>query len=301
MIESHAFEPDFLRRLDRLALGVKRARTARIGERTLGRVQGIGIELENFRNYSEGDDLRFLDWSALARLDELLIRTYRATRQVEVSVIVDASASMGSPREDDKLGFALLLAAALAYLAMGENDAVRLATFAMSRGTMRLTRTAFYHRQESYPELRPIVAGVKSGGTTRLGAMVDQLLLERRPAGLCILISDFLTDPADYEDALGRLAATRHEVRAIHVMGERESAGAYPGELLRVRDSETGAVREVAMGPDAVAKYRHRIEDFRTRLRDFCARRGITYAPAFGAANFERVIMEDFPRLGVVV
>src|SRR5277367_554298 len=183
MIESHAFEPDFLRRLDRLALGIKRARTSRIGERTLGRVQGIGIELENFRNYSEGDDLRFLDWSALARLDELLIRTYRATRQVEVSVLVDASASMGAPREDDKLGFALLLAAALAYLAMGENDAVRLATFAISRGTMRLTRTAFYHRQESYPELRAIIAGVKSGGTTRLGAMVDQLLLERRPAG----------------------------------------------------------------------------------------------------------------------
>jgi hypothetical protein len=84
-------------------------------------------------------------------------------------------------------------------------------------------------------------------------------------------------------------------------MGERERMGAYPGELLRVRDAETGAVREVAMGPDAIARYRERVADLGNRLRDFCASRGITYAPAFGAGNFESVILEDFPRLGVVV
>jgi hypothetical protein len=131
--------------------------------------------------------------------------------------------------------------------------------------------------------------------------MADQLMIERRPPGLCIVISDFLTDPSDYEDALGRLAAARHEVKAIHVMGERERAGDYPGELLRVRDSETGALREVAMGPESIARYRERVEDFSRRLHDFCARHAITYVPAFGAGNFERVITQDFPRLGLVV
>src|ERR1700688_5223281 len=105
MLEARAFEPDFLRRLDRLVLGVRRARTVRAGQRTIGRVQGLGIEPENFKEYSEGDDLRFLDWNAFARLDDLLIRTYRAEREIEVTILVDASASMGLPPEDDKLGF----------------------------------------------------------------------------------------------------------------------------------------------------------------------------------------------------
>ena len=99
MLEARAFEPEFLRRLDGLVLGVQRARTVRDGQRTLGRVQGLGIEPESFKEYTEGDDLRFLDWNAFARLDDLTIRTFRAERQVEVTILVDASASMGLPRE----------------------------------------------------------------------------------------------------------------------------------------------------------------------------------------------------------
>lgn len=301
MLEARAFEPDFLKHLERLALGIKRARTARLGQRTLGRVQGIGIELENFKNYTEGDDLRFLDWNALARLDDLLIRTYRATRQVEVSVLIDASASMGAPRDDDKLGLALLLGAALAYIAMGENDAVRLITFAMKRGTMKLDRTPFHHRRETYVELRPFVATVKADGSTRLGAVVDQLMLERRPRGLVILISDFLVNTLDYEDAVRRLAAVGNEVKAIHVMGERESAGDFATGLLRVRDSETGATREISIGPDAIVRYRRRVEDLSARLNDFCVRHSVAYVRAFGASNAEQIIMSEFPRLGLVV
>ena len=76
MLEKRAFELEFLHRLDNLVLGATRARTVRAGRRTIGRTQGAGIEPENFREYTEGDDLRFLDWNALARLDNLTIRTF---------------------------------------------------------------------------------------------------------------------------------------------------------------------------------------------------------------------------------
>ena len=69
----------------------------------MGRVQGAGIEPENFREYRAGDDLRFLDWNALARHDHLTVRTYRAERQVEMTVLIDASASMAHPAADDIL------------------------------------------------------------------------------------------------------------------------------------------------------------------------------------------------------
>ena len=183
MLEARAFEPDFLRRLDGLVLGVQRSRTVREGRRMLGRVQGLGIEPESFKEYTEGDDLRFLDWNAFARLDDLTIRTFRAEREIEVTILVDASASMGLPRDDDKLGFALGLAASLAYVAMASNDAVRLGAFTAARGgAARLETSALHRRRETYPAFRTFVSAVRSGGATQMAEAVGRLLL-RAPAG----------------------------------------------------------------------------------------------------------------------
>lgn len=300
MLEARAFEPDFLGRLDRLVLAIKRARSARIGQRRLGRVQGSGLELENFKEYAEGDDLRFLDWNSLARLDDLLIRTYRPEREVEVTIFIDTSASMGLPEGDEKFGLARALGAALAYVAMSENDAVRLVAFGMRRGVMKLWATDFHRRRESYSGFKPFVGELKCGGETRLGAAAGELLLERRPKGVVIVVSDFLVSPLDYEEALKRLTAASHEVKVVHVMGEREAGGSYPPGLYRVRDCETGELREVALGAQAAAACRRRARQLADRLRDFCAANAISYTPAFGAERLGEIIEREFPKLGLV-
>ena len=300
MLEQRAFDPEFLRRLDGLVLATRHSRTARSGRRNVGRVQGAGIEPENFREYAEGDDLRFLDWNAFARLDDLTIRTFRADRQLEITVMVDASASMGIPERDDKLGFALLLGSALAYVGMSENDPVRLAVFAGLRSGSRLATTPFHRRRESYLDFRPFVASIRCGGETRIAPEVSELVRERRSGGIVILLSDFLVNAQDYEEALEQLLAAHHEVKVLHVMGEREVAGAYPPGAYLVRDCETGQLREVSFGPQAAAACQRRVEEHAERLNRFCTRRGITYARAFGAAHADEIIVREFPRLGVI-
>ncbi len=300
MLAERAFEPDFLKRLDGLILGIKRSRTARIGQRTLGRVQGIGIELENFKDYVEGDDLRFLDWNAVGRLDELFIKTFRAEREIEITIAIDASASMGLPVGDDKFGLALALGAALAYIGMNENDAVRLAAFALRKGKMALLQTPFHRRREAYLGLMPFVLGLKCEGETAFNRAVEQLLLRRRQPGMMILISDFLVNPGEYESALGRLLAARNELKVVHVLGERESNGTLASGFYRLRDSETGRSRELTLGAQAAAACRRKVEELSRRLRDFCVARSITYAPAFGAGSFDHFIVHEFPRLGLV-
>lgn len=301
MLETRAFEPEFIQRLDNLILGTRRARTIRAGQRNVGRIQGGGIEVENFRQYAEGDDLRFLDWNAFARLDHLAIRTFRADRQVELTVMIDASASMAVPERDDKLGLALALGAGLAYIGMSENDPVRLVAFARRRGGRTLETTPFHRRRESYPGFRPFVTGIRCGGETRLAASVGELLLERRQPGIVVVISDFLVSPGDYEDALAQLLAARHEVKLVHVMGDREAAGTYPPPgAYRARDCETGEMREVMLGPREAEACRQRVELHADRLRDFCTRRGISYARAFGASQLDAIIAQEFPRLGVI-
>jgi uncharacterized protein (DUF58 family) len=301
MLEARAFEPDFLRRLDGLVLGVQRARTARAGRRSLGRVHGSGIETENFKEYTEGDDLRFLDWNAFARLDDLMLRTFRAEREIEATVLVDASASMALPRDDDKLGLALALAASLAYVGMASNDAVRLGFFTSARiSGVRVETTPFHRRREVYPGFRPFVNAVRCAGDTRMAEAVERLLLDRRPAGVVVLISDFLVGAGEYQQALRGLINARHEVKVIHVFGEREATGAYPPGNYRIRDSETGELCEVALGPGAADACRRRAERLSSELAAFCVAHGIVYARAFGASHLDEIVTREFPRLGVM-
>jgi hypothetical protein len=300
MLTTRAFDPEFLQRLDALVLGTKRARTVRAGRRTVGRVLGSGIEPENFREYSAGDDLRFLDWNAFARLDDLTIRTFRAERQIQLTIMIDASASMGVPDSDDKLGLAVVLGAALAYIGMGENDSVRLAAFSSSGGKLRLLNTPFHQRRESFFAFRPFVSALSSAGAAGLSAATAEFLRAPNRAGIVIVISDFLMTPIDYENALAQLVAARHEVKAIHVMGERECGGGYPPGAYRVRDCETGELREVTFGPDESEMCRRRVEEHAARLSTFCDRHGIVYCRAFGARNLDAIMSREFPRLGVI-
>src|SRR5262249_38841213 len=184
MLATRAFDPEFLQRLDALVLGAKRARTVRAGRRTVGRVLGSGIEAENFRDYSAGDDLRYLDWNTFARLDDLTIRTYRAERQLELTVIIDASASMGVPESDDKLGLAIVLGAALCYIGMGENDSVRVVAFSGGQRAPRLLATPFHERRESVFAFRPFLMELKCEGDTGLSAALAEFLRTHHHAGI---------------------------------------------------------------------------------------------------------------------
>jgi uncharacterized protein (DUF58 family) len=300
MLEERAFEGSFLSRLDRLILAVKHARTRRMGQRTLGRIQGTGLELENFKPYTQGDDLRFLDWNVLGRLDELMIRTHRSERKVEISIALDTSASMALPTEDDKAGLALALAAVAAYIAMSENDAVRLVAFSQRAGRLSFNASMFYHRRESYPELRPFIRSLRFRGETALDAGVAELLNQRRTQGVVVLLSDFLVPPVHYERALSRLLVAGYEVKVVHVMGESEHSGALPFGAYRVYDSESGEMRELKLDRRMTLLYRQRIERLSAQLKEFCHKNLVPYAPAFGAANFETTVMSEFPRLGLV-
>ena len=83
-------------------------------------------------------------------------------------------------------------------------------------------------------------------------------------------------------------------------MGEQESTASYPPGLFRVRDAETGEVRETIFGPAATAGLRRKVEQIASRVRDICTAHAITYAQAFGAATFEDFMERELPQLGIV-
>ena len=60
---------------------------------------GSSMELHDFRNYHPGDDLRHVDWNAVARTGELVVRVRQDEVSPRVEVVLDVSASMAVSEE----------------------------------------------------------------------------------------------------------------------------------------------------------------------------------------------------------
>ena len=61
---------------------------------------GSSLELHDFRVYQPGDDLRQMDWNAVARTGELILRVRQDEVSPRLEVVLDGSRSMAvSPRK----------------------------------------------------------------------------------------------------------------------------------------------------------------------------------------------------------
>src|SRR5438132_6264891 len=92
---------------------------------------GFSVEFSDYRNYQPGDDLRHLDWRLYARSDRLCIKRYMQETNVRFYVVCDTSASMkyrGSAAWGSKLECAQILAAALTWFLLKQNDAAGMVT-----------------------------------------------------------------------------------------------------------------------------------------------------------------------------
>src|SRR3989454_6269563 len=156
MTPAALLEPALLRRLERLALQVRRAVSGQMGGERRSRRRGQSVEFADFRNYTPGDDFRLIDWNAYARLDRFMLRLFVAEEELPLSLFVDLSGSMdwGKPNKADT---ARQLAGAIAYVALAALDRVRLTVFAEgetsggapSRG--RRAAATLFSRLQSFP------------------------------------------------------------------------------------------------------------------------------------------------------
>ena len=139
------FDSEFLKKLEYLSLVSKRVfRGSLLAQRRTMHL-GTGIEFADHREYTAGDDYRYLDWNLFARLDTLLLKRFQEEEDLHIYFLLDCSRSMafGTP---PKFDFARQVAAALAYIALADLDRVAfvgfandiLADFPLTRGKGRI-------------------------------------------------------------------------------------------------------------------------------------------------------------------
>lgn len=235
-------EPELLSRLERLQLGTRRRLAGAFSGEHRSTRHGTSLDFADFREYHPGDDYRRIDYTALARLDQLLVRLYEAEDDLTVRLLVDTSTSMAG----DKLRQAARLAAAVGFVALVRRDVVTVHTFPLARPAPRFTGRHATHA------LFALLEGLDANGDTRFAHAVTDLLGRRGPRGLTVVLSDLLTP--EWSDGLTRLPARGGDVTVVHVLDRTELHPDLSGDLDLV-DAETGEIVPVSLAPEQVRDY----------------------------------------------
>jgi uncharacterized protein (DUF58 family) len=122
------FDSEFLKKLEYLSIVSRRVfRGSLLAQRRTMQF-GSGIEFAEHREYSAGDDLRYLDWNIYARHGEFLLKRFQEEEDLHVYFLLDCSRSMGFG-DGKKFDLARQLTAALAYIALADLDRISVLAF----------------------------------------------------------------------------------------------------------------------------------------------------------------------------
>ncbi len=284
-------EPELLRRLESVALLVRRAVKGQMGGERRSLSRGRSAEFADFRSYTPGDDFRLIDWNAYARLDRFMLRLFVAEEELPLSLFVDLSGSMdwGTP---NKAHTAKRLAAALAYVALSSLDRVRLTVFAegpTSGGAPYRGRHAtedLFSRIESFPV----------GGPTDYSRLVWPI--SRQRPGMSILITDGLGD-SPIDPALSALQLARQEGAVLQVLAPQEMTLDWTGDA-RLRDAETGAEREFTATPATQSAYLSALARRTDDIQETARRRGLRFARLTTEQPVDDMVRRSLRRIGLL-
>jgi uncharacterized protein (DUF58 family) len=253
--------PEDLNRLRNLSLVARWAVEGFIAGLHRSPYHGPSAEFLEYREYTAGEDLRYLDWKVYGRSDRTYIKRFQGETNLRAFVLLDASASMAyAVGGRDKFAYARALSACLIYLFHRQGDAAGLITFGSGTRSFRRARSTPRHRTELFRELE----GLKAEGASAIGPVLDETAERLGGRSLVVIISDFYEDPDRLASGFRHLRFKRHEVIAFQVVDPTEERFEFDG-MLSLVDLETGARLQV--DPAAVREaYVARFNDHMDRI-----------------------------------
>jgi uncharacterized protein (DUF58 family) len=214
-------DPQVLARLTGLRLHARSVVEGYVAGSHRSPYHGFSIEFSQHREYSPGDDLRYLDWKVHARTDKYYLKQYADETNLICHLLLDASESMTYQSEGaamSKLEYAARAAAALAYLVLRQQDSVGLVAFdEQIRDVVRPGGRMSHIKQLVDVLDRP--AGKRK---TNTGPILHELAERFKKRGIVILLSDLFDDLGAVMSGLRHFQHRRHKVVLMHVLDPAE-------------------------------------------------------------------------------
>jgi uncharacterized protein (DUF58 family) len=248
---------------------------------------GFSVEFSEYREYSPGDDPRFLDWRLFARSDRYYVKRFEDETNLRCYLVLDTSRSMGyGSGPYSKSDYARTAAATIAYFLSTQRDAVGLITF---EDRIKEFLPARY-RPGQLRRLFAVLERQPEGRATDLAAPLEEIAATVRKRGLIVLISDLLAPLEPLRTRLGYLRSRGHDVVVLRVLDPAEVAFGFTAPAMFL-DVESG--RDVYVDPgEARAEYQRRFSAHAAEIERACVDLGIEYEPVTTDQPLELVLFD---------
>jgi uncharacterized protein (DUF58 family) len=293
------FDDRTRRKLEQLMLVAQRVRVGAIkGDRRSAK-RGSSIEFVGYRNYVQGDDLRHLDWNLYARTEKPYIKQYEDEQDLAVHILIDQSESMNfplhaEPTDHHKFTYAKRLAAGIATIALSTNDRLRLT----AAHADQVERFGPARGRNFQVPLYQFLQRLKPHTTLDFNQFLSDYAKHERLPGLLFILSDLFHRDA-YREGLQALIGRGYEVAVVQVLAPNELDPSLLGDL-RLVDAENFVPQDVSLDQDMRQLYLRRVRQWQTELSRQFRQQGIHYVLARTDVSFERIILNDLRRLGLV-
>ncbi len=278
-------DPSVLARLAGIPLFARHPMQGTVSGRHESPHRGSSVEFAEYREYVPGDDLRRMDWRAYGRSERYYIKEFEADTNLRCCLVLDTSGSMDfGSRGVTKIEYGRRLAAALAYLAVLQGDAVGLTCVADG-----VIRNIPPRRNPAHlSSVFDVLEATRPRGPTQLPTALHELAETVRQRALVVIVSDLFVEPDELQPCFEHLRFRKHDVAVFHLLDPQELDFDFRRPM-RFVDLEGGA--SIFAEPNAIAtRYLEAVRLYLERLRQIVLESAIDYHRVSLADNYEQVL-----------
>jgi uncharacterized protein (DUF58 family) len=281
-----------LSRVERMRLFTSRRFTNRSRGEHVARGGGNSNEFKDYRDYSPGDDVRFVDWNIFARHHRPFVKLFHQEEELHVVLLVDASTSMDFEGKNTR---ALELASSLGFMGLLGGERVSAHVFNGKGGTRMLKPIRGRGKRR---ELFSFLESVEPGGDGPVEEAVEAMLKMHRGRGSLIVISDFLTT-GELNKPFNMAFSAGLVPYCIQILGPSELEPELSSDV-RLVDSETEATLDITGTGELVGLYREYMDSLLIRLDALCKQRTGKFCSIDSGLTSEFVLTDVLRRRGWV-
>ena len=284
---------------------------------------GSSVEFAEHKEYTAGDDLRFIDWKLFGKSDRYYVKRFEEETNLVAWLLVDQSASMtyrssGLPPLDipwwqrltrrvvrpppspeqvsdfgphvppgSKLAQASLLAACLGYLLVEQGDQVGLSTFGGGGQVVIPPRARPGHVQA----LMTALVDAPQPGKADLDRALANFSPRLDQRGVVFVLSDLLEDSDRVFKAVKLLRTRRNDVILFHVLDNDELTFPFT-DVARFQDPEDRSQELLTEPREIRDAYLEELHTWLGQVRQRCRELEVDYVLVNTSDSLEDVLRE---------
>lgn len=239
---------EILKKVKRIEIKARRLTSNLFGGEYQSAFKGRGMSFSEVRNYSYGDDIRFIDWNVTAKTGTPHVKVFEEERELTVMIVADVSASTFFGTNDQfKSDLMAEVAALIAFSAIQNNDKVGLITF---HNAVRRYIAPQKGRNQVITIIKELIEN-DPGGKTNIEEALKYLSNVVKKKCVVFFLSDFMSE--NYARSI-QIAAKKYDLIGIHL-----------SDLFELNTQDIGLIK--AVDPETNEEGWFDFSDLNTRRR----------------------------------